>query len=358
MKKYYKFIFIALFGLFIFLPKDTFAWTSADNVDLYRGYAIGMTDTEEQSVGNVTIPHRIISYVPEDDRFLYGIRIYKAISSQDYEKFTKFSVDVTIWQDSVGGWQNSINDKALTAFAVFNTNNLPGNESCKVIDRTKSYTKWRCTADFDNYTTVTGFNLRLGVLSDFETTLPLGALTNRTITDTGVHPYTSDIYLPYVAYDLSVSPDPNTEILNEQLDEQKKTNEKLDETNEQLEDLNDNLTSEDAPNLDSLNDSAGWLPAGPVDSILNLPLSLFQNLTDNLSKSCQPVIATLPYVDKTITLPCISTLYEQIGVQDFLNWVGIVVGALILYNYFLKLYQWVDDTLTFRENNWQDWGGV
>lgn len=124
------------------------------------------------------------------------------------------------------------------------------------------------------------------------------------------------------------------------------------------EDIKDAITSEEAPDLDSLQDSAGWLKPGPVDSILNLPLSLFQNLTDNLSKSCQPVIATLPYVDKTITLPCVSTLYEQIGVQDFLNWVGIVVGALILYNYFLKLYQWVDDVLTFRENNWQDWGGV
>lgn len=234
MKKYYKFIFISLFGLFIFLPKDTFAWTSADNVDLYRGYSINMSDTEEQVVGNVSVPHKIISYVEQDDRFLYGIRIYKAISSQDYEKFTKFSVDVTIWQDSVGGWQNSINEKAQTAFAVFNTNNLPGNESCSVIERTKSYTKWRCTASFDNYTTITGFNLRLGVLSGFDTTIPLGSLTNKVVTDSGVHPDTKDIYLQYVGYDISVSPDPNTEILNEQLDEQKKTNQKIDETNEKL----------------------------------------------------------------------------------------------------------------------------
>lgn len=135
-------------------------------------------------------------------------------------------------------------------------------------------------------------------------------------------------------------------------------NENTDKIVQSQEEVKDAITSEDAPDLDALEDSAGWLPPGPVDSILNLPLSLFQNLTDNLSKSCQPVVVELPYVNENITLPCVSTLYEQIGIQTFLNWVGLVVGALILYNYFLHLYKWVDDTLTFRENNWQDWGGV
>ena len=133
---------------------------------------------------------------------------------------------------------------------------------------------------------------------------------------------------------------------------------RIDETNEKLDKLEQSITSEDGPNLDGLDNSAGWLPAGPVDSILNLPFSFFENLTDNLSKTCQPVALTFPFTNTNFQLPCISTLYEKIGIMDFLNWLGVVVAAIILYRYFLSLYKWVDDTLTFRENNHNDWGGV
>lgn len=129
-------------------------------------------------------------------------------------------------------------------------------------------------------------------------------------------------------------------------------------TNEKLENIENSITDESAPDLDALENSAGWLPPGPVDSILNLPLSLFNNLVDNLSNSCQSVNIELPYIKKTLVLPCINTIYEQIGVQDFINWVGLVAGSLILFSYLINLYKWVDATLSFRENNWPDWGGV
>lgn len=133
----------------------------------------------------------------------------------------------------------------------------------------------------------------------------------------------------------------------------------LGDINDSLDDLNDAITDPSSPNLDGLGDSSGWLPPGPVDSIINLPLSLFNNINDNLSKSCQPVNLPLPFVDKTIQLPCLNTIYEQIdGLSDWINTIGTIAAAFILYNYFIKLYQWVDDTLNFRENTWQDWGGV
>lgn len=133
----------------------------------------------------------------------------------------------------------------------------------------------------------------------------------------------------------------------------------LEETNKKLDEINDTLTSEEGPdNLDSLGDVAGWLPPGPVDSILNLPLTFFNSLTTSLNSTCSPVNVPLPYVNKNLTIPCISTLYEQIGILTFLNWVGYVVGAIILYNYFLHLYEWVDDTIQMKENSVTDWGGV
>ena len=150
-------------------------------------------------------------------------------------------------------------------------------------------------------------------------------------------------------------------------DEQVKTNKKLDdlnknqqETNKKLDDVNKNLTSEESPKLEGLNNSAGWLPAGPLDSILNLPLSFLNNLSTNLSKTCQPVTLPLPFVDKTLDLPCLSSIYSQIeGLDTWITGISIIASVFILFTYLINLYKWVDDTLTFRENNYIDnWGGM
>lgn len=338
MKKYYKFIFMALFGLFIFLPKDTFAQTE---VRLLRGdYSVVAKCFDYDCVsGNFYVETGGIK------RIMIIQDNYSIPSDMKYSWFLDFSLSYTPSQLAAMGVRIGNNGTWLTP-----------NWSYEIKD---SYfdPKWGSpTYRYHINSTFTTVNYGDSIYTDIDLGEDIWVynftLYNWKLTATGTG--TGDIIFNQTQEIINNANKNTHEIINsneEIKQEQEKTNQKLDE-------LNDNLTSEDAPNLDSLNDSAGWLPAGPVDSILNLPLSLFQNLTDNLSKSCQPVIATLPYVDKTITLPCISTLYEQIGVQDFLNWVGIVVGALILYNYFLKLYQWVDDTLTFRENNWQDWGGV
>lgn len=136
---------------------------------------------------------------------------------------------------------------------------------------------------------------------------------------------------------------------------------KLDDTNQAIGDLNQNITSTTPPNLDSLSNSAGWLPPGPVDSIINLPLSLLNNLNDNLGGTCQSFVGTLPFVNKQITLPCMSTVYEKIGISAWVNGIGTVAAAFIAYYYLLELYKWVDNVLTLRENQWNDvdqWGGI
>lgn len=131
------------------------------------------------------------------------------------------------------------------------------------------------------------------------------------------------------------------------------------QTNDKLDDLNDNLTDETPPNADGLNGAAGWLPAGPVDSLINLPLSFFNSISRDLGSSCKPVSLPLPYVKKNLTLPCMSSFYEGIKIDSFMDWLGLIVSGFILFSYLLKLYKWVDDTLTFRENNHLDnWGGV
>lgn len=131
------------------------------------------------------------------------------------------------------------------------------------------------------------------------------------------------------------------------------------ETNDKLDNIQDSITSETPPNLGGLSGSAGWLPAGPVDSILNLPLTMLNSLLNNLGNSCTPLELPLPYVNRTLTLPCVNSIYAQIdGLNAWINTISIIASAFILYSYLLKLYKWVDDTLTFRENNHCDWGGV
>lgn len=127
-----------------------------------------------------------------------------------------------------------------------------------------------------------------------------------------------------------------------------------------LDDINSALTDESGPNTDALKNSSGWLPAGPLDSLINLPLSLLNNLTTNMSKSCQPVNLPLPFLDKNLQLPCVNTLYSQIeGLSVWINSVSVIAAAFILFHYLMGLYKWVDDTLSFRENNYIDnWTGV
>ena len=131
------------------------------------------------------------------------------------------------------------------------------------------------------------------------------------------------------------------------------------QTNENLENIYDSITDESPPNTDGLNGAAGWLPPGPVDSLINLPLSFFNSISRDLGSSCKPVNLPLPYVNKNLTLPCMSTFYDGIKINSFMDWVGLIASGFILFSYLLKLYKWVDDTLTFRENNHLDnWGGV
>ena len=108
-----------------------------------------------------------------------------------------------------------------------------------------------------------------------------------------------------------------------------------------------------------MNNSNTWLPQGPVDSIIMLPLNLINTIISKFDNACTPVQLPIPFLEnKFLTLPCVSTLFEQInGFSTLFNLIGVIGSVYLLYNYFVRFYKWVDDTLTLRENTWQDWGG-
>lgn len=159
-------------------------------------------------------------------------------------------------------------------------------------------------------------------------------------------------HLLYQPYFLLLSDKTYTQVLNN-------IQQGIYETNQNIQNIQNSIVDETPPTLSGLSSSAGWLPAGPVDSILNLPLTMLNSLLNNLGNSCTPLDLPLPYVNRTLTLPCLNSIYSQIdGLSVWINGIATIASAFILYSYLLKLYKWVDDTLTFRENNHCDWGGV
>lgn len=141
---------------------------------------------------------------------------------------------------------------------------------------------------------------------------------------------------------------------------------KLDEANEtskgifgKLKDLFNWLTNNDEADVSSAGDVAGWLPPGPIDSIINLPLTMLNNINSSLNKTCSPLEVNLPYVNKSVEIPCLNTIFNQItGLTNFWTWVGLISSVLILYRYLIELYKYYDRLTTLQANFISDWGGV
>lgn len=120
------------------------------------------------------------------------------------------------------------------------------------------------------------------------------------------------------------------------------------QTNEKLDDIKDYLTDDSVPDLEILGDSAGWLPPGPIDSVLNLPLTMMNNLLTNLGRTCSTLRVELPFVNENIEIPCIESLMEKMNALILWRWVGRIASVIILYSYLMNLYAWVDKVLTLR----------
>ena len=141
---------------------------------------------------------------------------------------------------------------------------------------------------------------------------------------------------------------------------------KLDEANEtskgifgKLKDLFNWLTNDDDADVSSAGDTAGWLPPGPIDSIINLPLTMLTNINSSLNKTCSPLEVNLPYLNKSVEIPCLNTIFNQItGLNSFWTWVGLISSVLILYRYLIELYKYYDRLTTLQANFISDWGGV
>lgn len=139
-----------------------------------------------------------------------------------------------------------------------------------------------------------------------------------------------------------------------QLEESKKQTSVMEETKDFITD-DSTPNASDIANSDTL-PSVGLLPAGPLDSLLLLPLNIMNSIFSSLGGSCSPVVAPLPYVDQDVTFPCFGdTIYRgefaPLGVL-----IGSVGSALILFYYFKRLYKKVDRATSLEITDEDEWG--
>lgn len=128
--------------------------------------------------------------------------------------------------------------------------------------------------------------------------------------------------------------------------------------------IKDWLTDDTPPNVDTsaLSGASGWLPPGPVDSVLTLPITLAQNVVNIFTgqNTCRPIVLPFDFLGAgtSLSIPCLSTYLSDAGANIIWNTVGLVISAFMYYYTLRWLYKFIDDTLTLRENETTMWGGL
>lgn len=145
----------------------------------------------------------------------------------------------------------------------------------------------------------------------------------------------------------------------QQIEQQKDTNKKLDDLNKNTKDTQDFLTDDTAPDSDisALGNVQGLLPAGPVDSLLNIPFQFLSVVTSSISGTCVPMSGKFVF-DSTLTLPCFDSILwnsEELD-SNLMNYLSLIPAAFILIKYFKYLYKKVERATSLESNADDEWG--
>lgn len=148
--------------------------------------------------------------------------------------------------------------------------------------------------------------------------------------------YTTARYYYYnKSIQFAVTDDSNTVLLQDSINEQKKTNQKLDN-------LNDSINNSDTSEATS---GAGNFFSGfetdtfGLTSIITSPLTLIGSITNS---SCSELGLPLPFVNKTLYLPCLSSIYSQYF-GDLLTIYQIITFGIVAYWVCVRIFALVKD---------------
>lgn len=365
MKKSKIFLTLFLLSIFLFIPK-TYALTPSVKGVRFRYATRALNGSNINFSDFIELPKMIWSDVNYPYMIQPIFEVYTNSTKSNIVNFDEYN-QYYIYLSLPGSWRNSnLSCNSFNFELIFYNENTDTfdyfNNSISCVGmkyRTNLYNQ-------DGYS-YNAYNLilQMNVPSNFSDSYKIGRISIISRESAFIDATPFQIGLSYFSIDteykenfLNISNElmqqqinQNNTIINQNttiIDQNNQTNNKL-----------DIITDNSNPSLDGLGNTSTWLPQGPVDSIIMLPLNFINTLVSKIGGTCQPVKLPIPFVEnKYLTLPCIFTLFNQIeNFSTLYNLIGVIGSVYLLYNYLIRFYKWIDDTLSFRENNWQDWGG-
>ena len=114
------------------------------------------------------------------------------------------------------------------------------------------------------------------------------------------------------------------------------------QTNQNINDLkntidSDNVSDAQSSASDFFNDFS--TNTHGLTGIITAPLNAIQSLT---SKSCSPLVLPLPYVNKSLTLPCMRSIYEE-HFGSFISLYDIITLGIVSYWVMVRIFALVKD---------------
>ena len=122
-------------------------------------------------------------------------------------------------------------------------------------------------------------------------------------------------------------------------------------------DLTDDIMDPSLPDTEGYGDMAGWLPAGPLDSILTLPFTLINSISANANETCAPY--KLPFLNNTfIELPCVGDyLANDSPFSSIISHFDPFIACYFLYKLLISTYKDIKRVLDMKNMD-SDLGGI
>lgn len=130
------------------------------------------------------------------------------------------------------------------------------------------------------------------------------------------------------------------------------------ETAENTKKIADEISDNSDPNIDvsGMSGVQGLLPAGPLDSLLSLPVNLLNILVNATSGTCQPFTFTFVF-DTEWSLPCFDTFWNQVP-SSLLLFMSDLPAVYIFIKWAKSIYKRVERAVSFESSVDDEWGGV
>lgn len=130
------------------------------------------------------------------------------------------------------------------------------------------------------------------------------------------------------------------------------------ETAQNTKKIADEVSDNSDPNIDvsGMSGVQGLLPAGPLDSLLSLPVNLLNILVNATSGTCEPFTFTFVF-DTQWELPCFDTFWNQVP-SALLLFMSDLPAVYIFIKWAKSIYKRVERAVSFESSVEDEWGGV